>query len=823
MWNEFYIAQFIKGYLPPGSEILMIKESYPKPAIVVADFDGDDVPEIAVVYKLSGQNHLLLLKNFCNSWHVLAKVQGRGYDINYMNSIHFTTNKANDLIVGWQVEKNLAELNIFKWSEDEFENVAPEELRYSKIKIEDMNDNKEDIGKCNIALWKHDKEEAYKVEIYKWSYGIFEPALDAYPYYFKKVASYYNRLIKREPDSSLYWYYLADAQLKAGMKDDALKTVEAALKFEEPYPSREFLVKLRVALLLDKVRREVSLYPAQVKGLEGRNWGYINSEGELVIRPQYDYAAGFQANGLAIVSSGNYSGVIDSTGKYVIEPKYDTIAGFSEGRAAVSDGEGFRVIDESGKILTAKAYDFVDQYQEGRAKYTDRPSENEYLYGYLDREGREIIPAKYMSAYDFKNGKAVVKLAEGQFALIDTNGNMLQRYNFNFVGDQGDGLLAFKESEEGKFGYIDEAGRVVIPPAFTGAQPFTAQRAIVNASEDYSGKYGVIDKKGNYVIQPQYDTIYFLGEINFAAGKALDPEKPYMGIRYAISDMNGKLLTDLSFVQVSEYKSGAASVSNGKETFFVDVNGRRIQGLPSVMGDGTLSLEGELIRADVDLRVYYLNREGKIIWQPNRVIILNEQYKVMEEKYNPNKDYLVYYPRVDGMIDNTAEKGVNDKLKELSQVKPIDPDAQLDSSYTGDFSVEFFKNRLLVLELNGYDYPFGAAHGMPTKAYPHVDLVTGRFYELKDLFKEGSGYVKILSDIIGEEIKTNPEYSYVFPDTYKGIRPDQPFYVDEENLFIYFTPYEIAPYAAGFPTFKIPFKQIESIIDEKREFWRAFH
>jgi hypothetical protein len=159
----------------------------------------------------------------------------------------------------------------------------------------------------------------------------------------------------------------------------------------------------------------------------------------------------------------------------------------------------------------------------------------------------------------------------------------------------------------------------------------------------------------------------------------------------------------------------------------------------------------------------------------------------------------------------------------LSQVKNVPANVQLEASYTGDFSVEFFKKNLLVLELDAYDFPFGAAHGMPSRVYPHIDLVSGSFYELKDLFKRNSNYVKVLSDIIGNQIKTDPQYEYVFPDTYKGIKPDQPFYVDENNLYIYFTPYEIAPYAAGFPTFKIPFKDIASIINEQGSFWKAFN
>jgi hypothetical protein len=57
------------------------------------------------------------------------------------------------------------------------------------------------------------------------------------------------------------------------------------------------------------------------------------------------------------------------------------------------------------------------------------------------------------------------------------------------------------------------------------------------------------------------------------------------------------------------------------------------------------------------------------------------------------------------------------------------------------FAIEFFRNKLLVLQLSSYRFPYGAAHGMPSELYPHVDLVSGRFYQLKALFKPGSNYV----------------------------------------------------------------------------------
>ncbi|GAA3317155.1 hypothetical protein GCM10020331_015100 [Ectobacillus funiculus] len=73
----------------------------------------------------------------------------------------------------------------------------------------------------------------------------------------------------------------------------------------------------------------------------------------------------------------------------------------------------------------------------------------------------------------------------------------------------------------------------------------------------------------------------------------------------------------------------------------------------------------------------------------------------------------------------------------------------------GTFHCRFFQKHLLVLELNGYKFPFGAAHGMPTEVYVHIDVRDGTLYQLEDLFIiKDSNYVKVLSDIIKQQIET---------------------------------------------------------------------
>ncbi|SFB08156.1 MULTISPECIES: WG repeat-containing protein [unclassified Bacillus (in: firmicutes)] len=573
----------------------------------------------------------------------------------------------------------------------------------------------------------------------------------------------------------------------------------------------------------EKIRKGNILHRASVRKVGGTKWGFINNKGDFILPPIYDGAQNFQENGLAVVELMNEAGLINGKGYFIVKPKYDTINPFFEGRATVITSKGFKVIDESGKETTESVYSFIGDFHDGRAVFANTNAEGKYLYGYLNRQGREVIPLQFETAYDFKNQKALVKRQDGKYALIGLTGKELAVYDYEYVGNLGDGLLAFQKKAGEKFGYMDEQGMVVIQPQFTGAQPFSKGRAVVNTAEDYQNMYGLINREGKFVFHPKYNEIDNLGEGRYSIGKARDAEKPYMGSTYALGDDKGHMLTGFLFNRIYDFKNGVASVFNDQYTFFIDRSGKRNERLPMVSGSGILEIQGYLIEGNIDYRLYYFDKNGSVVWKQNTVIELNNQYSVHERKFKPNRDYLVYYPQIEGYSDKDIQVKVNRKLADMSGVKKIDENAQLESNYVGDFEVPFYKNILVQLKLSAYNYPFGAAHGMPTKIYAHINLKTGTFYQLKDLFKPGSDYVKVLSDIIALQIKYDEQYSYVFPDTYKGISADQPYFITENDLNIYFAPYEIAPYAAGFPTFKIPFTRIMDIIDTQSSFWRAFH
>lgn len=564
------------------------------------------------------------------------------------------------------------------------------------------------------------------------------------------------------------------------------------------------------------------LFPVSLKVVGGSKWGYIDSKGKWVIKPIYEQAGDFQ-EGVAIVRLKGLSGVIDSKGYFIVKPKYDTIHSFSEGRATVIDQHGFKTIDESGKELTTKAYSFMGDYKEGRVLFSVTDEKGKNLYGFLNRRGKEVIPASYLSASDFQDGRSVVKLKDGTYALINLTGKILQKYDFAYVGLYGEGLLPFQKSSGGMYGFINEQGKIIIEPRFRWVQPFQGGSAIVTISDGNHDLSGLIDKKGQFILKPNYHKIIHLGEDRLAIGKAVDPEKPYIGEIYALGDTNGHILTGFIFNRIGQYENGAASAANDQFTFFIDKKGRRMNTLPIVKGNGELHVEKTLIKGEIDFRLQYFKKDGELIWRQNAVIPLNEPYSVSEQKYKPNKDFLIYYPQINGMVDRKTQERINQLLKDLAGIKETPAHLQLESNYMGDFEVTFYRKNLVVIEITGYNYPFGAAHGMPVKKYIHLDLKTGDIFSLNDLFKPGSPYIKVLSERIGNQIKDNPKYTYVFPGSYKGIQVDQPFFISEDGLNLYFGPYEIAPYTAGFPAFTIPLEELTDIIDRNGSFWRSFH
>ena len=81
-----------------------------------------------------------------------------------------------------------------------------------------------------------------------------------------------------------------------------------------------------------------------------------------------------------------------------------------------------------------------------------------------------------------------------------------ERVNTKEVGLR-EGIEFFQIMENGKTGFRDLDGNIVIEPIYESAEMFSENHSAVEIDE----KWGLIDKKGNLVIEPKYN---YLGSMH---------------------------------------------------------------------------------------------------------------------------------------------------------------------------------------------------------------------------------------------------------------------------------------------------------------------
>lgn len=107
----------------------------------------------------------------------------------------------------------------------------------------------------------------------------------------------------------------------------------------------------------------------------------------------------------------------------------------------------------------------------------------------------------------------------------------------------------------------------------------------------------------------------------------------------------------------------------------------------------------------------------------------------------------------------------------------------------------------LSLSMLSYIYT-GGAHGMSYKNTLTVNKRTGEPCSLGELFRSGADYKGLLESKILAEIKAQPEmYFEHAAGTVTAYDGDFSFYLDAGELVVFFSLYDITPYAAGMPRF----------------------
>ena len=117
---------------------------------------------------------------------------------------------------------------------------------------------------------------------------------------------------------------------------------------------------------------------------------------------------------------------IDKTGKTVLQPKFlnngdcAVISGtFSEGLARWKMGNRYGYINKKGEVVIPARFNYTDHFSEGLAW-----SEINNKVGFIDKNGKIVIKPLFSHADNFKNGLARV-IIENKVGYIDKTGKYI--------------------------------------------------------------------------------------------------------------------------------------------------------------------------------------------------------------------------------------------------------------------------------------------------------------------------------------------------------------------------------------------------------------
>jgi hypothetical protein len=231
-------------------------------------------------------------------------------------------------------------------------------------------------------------------------------------------------------------------------------------------------------------------------------WGYINTEGKLIIPAKYKKLTHFKNDRAFVMDEEKNIYLINPQGEEIDlnELKLDNFKEFSKGLARVVVNGKWGFINTEGKMAIEAKYEKVGNFQNGLAWVRLGKGKT----GYINKQGEIVVDPVYDAVKDFDpaSGLALVK-AKKEWFYIDKD-RREYRFDIYKFNDFSEGLLrADKSSDRGKYGFLNSKGEWVIEPKFESADDFKS--GICRVKEN--GLWGVINTEGEYIIEPKYDRL----------------------------------------------------------------------------------------------------------------------------------------------------------------------------------------------------------------------------------------------------------------------------------------------------------------------------
>lgn len=181
------------------------------------------------------------------------------------------------------------------------------------------------------------------------------------------------------------------------------------------------------------------------------------------------------------------------------------------------------------------------------------------------------------------------------------------------------------------------------------------------------------------------------------------------------------------------------------------------------------------------------------------------------------------WPRIKYSKDSKVEELINQKIRDVvdSHQKEIEEQLVLREKdkintpywFNSSYIITYNQKGIVSLILQQYDFT-GGAHGMTYRNSLTFSLKDGKQLTISDVIGSNKNVLKQLN----QSIKQVFEKSDAYFGGFKGLDNKTDFYIEPDNLIVYFQLYDYTPYVAGFPEFSFPLTLTKMIASDSKLF-----
>jgi hypothetical protein len=339
--------------------------------------------------------------------------------------------------------------------------------------------------------------------------------------------------------------------------------------------------------------------PANDVGPSSR-WGYRDRAGAVRIAPQFGRAGPFR-DGLACVERDGRFGFIDPTGAYRVAPTLAGCGPFAAGLAPARGPTGWGYVDAQGRWVVEPTLPFAHPLAEGLA-----PRHHADGYVFIDATGAPALPGTFELVGTFSGGLAPV-VVDGKLGYVDRAGRIVIQATWPFERVQGfveemglaDGRVRIEVGCVHR--YRQDGEEVPRPDAALRDPGWMALGVEVSGCA-----YGYADAAGATIIPPRFSAAGRFSE-GLAAVRAPDDAG------YGYVDVDGRVVIPGPFSRAGRFSEGRAFVTADGVNLLVDRAGERTP-LPTDV-EGVAPFDDGLAEARLEGGGWgYVDAEGRLVW-----------------------------------------------------------------------------------------------------------------------------------------------------------------------------------------------------------------